>query len=226
MSYIKKMDRQIVDWELAPERKRMSLARWPSEFTGCHGKVEFMEAIGLYQCRDTLCGHSFDPLKGLEKYKFRLPYNKLASIMQYASKYGKDVSARAIAESVGVSLPTTYRVLRALDELPEFDLRMGSVRPGRPTRLARKPEEYPKPEDDIYERGGYDRLMAFAKILEEFEPHVPTIPPNEEKMLHSAFKWAAKKAREHAQSSLKLGGSNKYSTTYSHHKPLNPDPAP
>ena len=223
MAYTKKMDRQVADWDLAPERKRMSLARWGDKLIGCHGEAEFIEAIGLYQCRDTLCGHTFDPLKGLEKYNLRLPYNKLASVMQYASKYGKDISARAVAESVGISLPTTYRLLRALDELPEFNLQMSSVRPGRPTRLARKPEEYPKPEADIYERGGYDRLMAFAKIMEEFEPRVPTISPNEEKMLHSAFKWAAKKAREHAQSSLKPGGPNKHSEAYSHHKPLNPE---
>lgn len=223
MAYTKKAHRQTADWDLAPERKRMSLARWPSEFTGCHGKVEFMEAIGFYQCRDTLCGHTFDPLKGLEEYNFRLPFNKLAAVMEIARKFGKNISARAVAESVGLSLPTTYRVLRALDELPEFNLQMSSVRPGRPTRRARELREYPKPEDAIYERGGYDRLMEFAKIMEEFVPHVPTLSPEKQEMLHWAFKWAAKKAREHAQNSLKPGGSKKYSEAYSHHKPLNPE---
>ena len=61
-------------------------------------------------------------------------------------------------------------------------------------------------------------------MLEQAEGEVlARVRANEEKMLHSAFKWAAKKAREYAQSSLKPGGSNKYSTTYSHHKPLNPE---
>lgn len=187
MPYVNKLDRQIGDWNLTPVRRRMSIARYGYDFEGCHGKAELIPEIGVYSCT---CGKFFEPTDGMGLRGTKTPLSKWAAAMELARKHGRNTSARHVAEQVGVSLPTAYRMLRDIDRLPEFDLTV---------------DRSPHPDDG---NGGTTRqrdrvfnknkLLKIADALEGLNPNLPDLPKDYHAGLMHGLKWAAKVVRREA----------------------------
>ena len=197
MPYVNKLDQSVSGWELAPIRKKMSIARYGADFKGCHGKTTFIHELGVYACADKDCGKYIEPTAGLKIKGTRLPLEKWADAMVMARQHGQDLSIKVAAENLGISLVTAYRLFTQINALPEFNV---GIYPKRPRNEDADRRDTRRIQDGRQRRmGEQNGLMMLSLELEHLDPKLPDdLSKDYRAGLMHGLKWAAKVARQRA----------------------------